>query len=53
MFDDEDEEVSIDEEKIKAADEKFGSLFEKDKYIVAAAGYIKNNPTAFTGEASL
>lgn len=53
MFDDENEEVSIDEEKIKAADEKFGSLFDKDKFIVAAAGYIRNNSHAFTGEASL
>lgn len=53
MFDDDNEDVSVDSEKIKAADEKFGSLFDRDKFIEAAAGYIKNNSYAFTGEKSL
>ena len=52
MFDDENEEVSIDSEKIKAADESFGSLFDKDKYIDMAAGYIKANADMYTGEKS-
>lgn len=53
MFDDDNEDVSVDSEKIKAADEKFGRLFEKNSYISAAAGYIKANADAFTGEKSL
>lgn len=53
MFDDENEEVSLNSEKIKAADEKFGSLFNKEKYIALAAKYIKDNASAFTGESLL
>ena len=53
MFDENNEEVSVDNEKIKAADGKFGELFDKEKYIKAAAAYIKNHADAFAGEKSL
>jgi hypothetical protein len=49
MYDEDNEETSLDAEKIKAADEKFGSLFDKEKYIVSAARFIKDNATDFTG----
>ena len=53
MFDDDNEDVSLDNEKIKAADEEFGRLFNKNDYISAAAAYIKDNAYAFAGEKSL
>lgn len=53
MFDEDNEKVSVDSEKIKAADGKFGELFNRDEYIKTAAAYIKNNADAFSGEKSL
>ncbi len=53
MFDDENEDVSIDNEKIKAADSEFGRLFNRNEFINSAAAYIKINAEAFTGENSL
>jgi len=47
MFDEDDEEFSLDEEKIKAADKQFGRLFNKDDFILLAGQYIKNNARAF------
>ncbi|MBO4339349.1 MAG: DMP19 family protein [Clostridiales bacterium] len=49
MYDDDNESVSLDEEKIKAADEKFGRLFDKDVFISSAARFIKENASEFTG----
>jgi hypothetical protein len=49
MFDEDNEDVSLDEEKIKAADEKFGELFNKDIFVSSAAKFIKDNAPEFSG----
>jgi len=49
MYDDDNEDVSLDIEKIKAADEKFGRLFDKEEFISSAARFIKDNASEFTG----
>ena len=49
MYDEDNEDVSLDDEKIKAADEKFGRLFDKDLFISSAARFIKDNASDFTG----
>ena len=47
MFDEENEQVSFDEEKLKAADEKFRSIFNETELKTAAALYIKSNAAVF------
>lgn len=42
MFD-EDSEVSVDKEKIAEVDEKFKKAFDKEKFILSAGKYIKEN----------
>lgn len=49
MYDGDNEDVSLDQTKIKAADEKFGELFDKNIFVSAAAKYIKKNAYEFTG----
>ena len=50
MFDENDDETSVDYEKIEELDKKFSELFDEQKYKTAASLYIKSNATVFTGE---
>jgi hypothetical protein len=50
MFDENDDETSVDYEKISEADVRFRELFDEQKFKTAASLYIKSNATVFTGQ---